>query len=225
MQIARGLAIVSVCLAILAGNARADGACDEAAAEVRIGEITRLLDDQARRTRLWNVGWAIGFSAVAVGQGVFTWKPSWSPIDIDADLREGMGVSAGKAAIAALSRIILPLKGERFGYRPDETACSALPRAEGALAYTARRQKRSFWLNHIGGIALNLSGVAVLGFAYDNWGGALTSFVLGSAVGAASSYTMPRGAWKAQRRWYPDGLTVTPVVSAETRGLAVGWAF
>lgn len=210
---------------IPAGSALAEVPCDEAAAEARVGEIDRLLDDQRRKARLWGTSWAIGYGVATVGQGVFAWKPDWSPVDIDADFRESLTVSTVKAGIAGLARVVLPLKTGEFERADGESACAALPRAEKALRFTASKQKKAFMLGHIGGLVLNTGGSAVLLFAYDNRSAALLSFLLGTAVGAAQAYTQPRGAWKAERRWRAEGLTVVPVVTPEVRGVAVGWQF
>jgi hypothetical protein len=68
---------------------------------------------------------------------------------------------------------------------------------------------------------VNLSGSLVLGFAYDAWGAAISSFAVGYPVGLLSTYTMPRGAWDEQRR--RSGLTVT--VAPMPNGVAIVGTF
>ncbi|HUH03314.1 MAG TPA: hypothetical protein VML75_15055 [Kofleriaceae bacterium] len=185
-----------------------------------MAELRGLLEDQARRSRTWNITWTIGYGAAAAGQLAFAVKPEWAPIDIDPDMQKSLYIGAIKASIGMVSRMIIPLRA----IQPDPDIaepCAGATAAEEALRITARKQKVSFWLNHLGGVAVNLSGALVLGIKYDAWGAAASSFALGYAVGLLNGYTQPDGAWKEPRRQRSSTVTVAPLPN----GLAIVGTF
>jgi hypothetical protein len=202
-------------------------ACDREEAAREVSAIRHLLADQKRRARWWNVGWGAGYGAATAGQLVFAIEPDWAPIDVDADMRKGLFVGAGKSAIGSASRIVLPLKTAEV---PDGDPCEVLEAARDALRWTGRKQRNSFWLNHLGGLAVNLGGALILGLGYGAWETALTSFAVGYPVGLISTYTQPRGAWRGWRRLRRGGsfverLSVAPIATPRYRGVAIGFSF
>jgi hypothetical protein len=164
--------------------------------------IDAQLAADARPSFLWNTGWGIGLGVSAVGSGVFALKPEWSPIEIDRGLRAGLATTAIKSTIGAAGRLVLPLKVRRA---PPTTgdACADLAAAEAALAWTAGKQKRTFWLNLLGATALHIGSAVVVGVGYDDWGAAATGFILGGLVTVAIAWTQPRGSWKLHKRGIP----------------------
>lgn len=177
-----GLAIVS---------RRVEAGCTEEAAELRAQ-----LSAEARRARIWNIGWGAAFGVAAVGAvalAVTETRPFGTFTDDDRDLYY---VAAGKATIGLAARLVIPL-------RIDVPAAAAEPCADAialraAVAEAGRRERRMFWLGHLGGLAVNLAGVVVLAERRSFGIGAL-SFAIGYPVGLASSYTQPRRSWHLWR--------------------------
>lgn len=184
---------IATVTAALAARPAAALPCDAELAAAEVARIRAHLDREATRARRWNLGWTIAFGVLAAGQ-VGLRAAEWVPLD-DYTEAAGHGLELGaiKATIAMGSRIVLPLKVVRAPDTGDP--CADLEGARRAVRATARNEKRSFWLNHLGGLALNLTGVVLLGTYYDSWREGAKSFVLGYPVGLLSSYTQPRGSW------------------------------
>lgn len=156
------------------------------------------LGDQAARIRRWKIAWGVAFAAGATFEYSLV-AAQWNPFgEWDDDARAGALAGAIKASVGVVSKLVLPLKTERAA-APTGDPCVDLANAETALRRMAKRQRRSFYLNHLGGLAVNLTGVLVLGLVADTWKQALMSFVIGAPIGLVSTYTMPRGAWKTVR--------------------------
>lgn len=221
---ARTLASIAVLIGCMAGATRSARAetppCDPVAAARTMAEHRGLLEDQARRSRSWNAVWGIGYFVAAAGQFAFAAKPEWAPIDVDDDMQKGLYVGAVKSAIGSAARIVVPLRAIQPDFDVNDP-CGGAAAAEAALRITARKQKTSFWLNHLGGLAVNLGGSLVLGLGYDAWGAAATSFAVGYPVGLLSTYTMPRGAWQELRERHALTVTVSPMGN----GLAIAGTF
>lgn len=160
------------------------------------------LDDEASRARKWNTIWAILFGAAAVGQAAFA-IAEVDPLgrDWDDDTGDTLWVGTGKATLAFGSKVILPLRIPT----PDRTddACTDLATLRQALARAATREKRSFWLTHLGGTAINLAAATFLTIRHD-WKVGAVSFATSYPVGPASAYTQPRGSWKKYRAEAPS---------------------
>ncbi len=214
-------------LVILAGwNSRAHAQCDPATAEAQRARIERLLADQQHKAHLWNLGWGIGFGGATVAQLVFAVRPQWAPIiNVNDKMQTSLYIGAVKSGLASVARTILPLRVERPHIAPGTEPCAALAEAERALAVTARRERNSFWLNHIGSLLANLGGTLILGLGYHAWGQAALSFAVGYPVGLISIYTEPRAGWHAHRsRSWVSGVSAAPLITPEIRGLAItGW--
>jgi hypothetical protein len=176
--------------------------CDPAEATRRRAVIDAQLAADARPSFLWNTGWGIGLGVAAVGSGVFALKPEWAPIDVDRGLRAGLTVTAIKSVIGSAGRFVLPLKIRPIP-PPTGDACADLAAAEAALAWTAGKQKRTFWLNLIGATALHIGGGLVVGIGYDDWTTALIGLGTGLLVSGAIAITQPTGSWKLHKRGIP----------------------
>ncbi len=214
-------------LVILAGwNSRAHAQCDPATAEAQRARIERLLADQDHEAHLWNLGWGIGFGGATVAQLVFAIRPQWAPIiTVNDKMQRSLYIGAVKSGLASVARFVLPLRVERPHIAAGTEPCAALAEAEHALALTARRERNSFWLNHIGSLLANITGSLILGFGYDAWGQAALSLAVGYPVGLISIYTEPRAAWHANRsRSWVSGVSAAPLITPDIRGLAItGW--
>lgn len=191
------VALVGIGL-VLAPALPAAAGCDPVEATARAVRIEAHLAAEARAARRWNVGWAItfaGLSAVQLGAVGVEWTPFG---EFDDDTREGLYVGAAKAALASAARLAMPLRVERPARTGDP--CADLAAAERALRATARRERRAFFVNHTGSVAFSLAGLLLLGLHYDTWEEGAISVALGYPVGLLSTYTMPRGSWRAVRR-------------------------
>ena len=174
----------------MTSTARAD--CEREAAELH-----QHLDEERGRATRWNTVWAILFGAAAVGQAAFA-IAEVDPLggDFDDDTRDTLWVGTGKATLALGSKLILPLRIPV----PDRTgdACADVAFHRKALREAATREKRSFWLTHLGGTAINLGAATFLTIRHSLKVGAI-SFAVSYPVGPASAYTQPRASWKKQR--------------------------
>jgi hypothetical protein len=216
------LAVALVCS--LAAAAAAQPACPADAAD-RAAALRKRLDRERQSAARWRLGWGIGFGIASIGQGALV-LAEVSPLgDYDEAAEAALMAGAAKAIIGLGARVITPVKVPEPRVTGD--ACTDLANAENALARAAKSEKQSFFLNHIGGLALHIGATLYIGMSADNaWDDAAISFVLGYSVGVASTYTQPRAAWHEYRR-APEARTwqVAPLVSPHAHGLAVVGTF
>ena len=132
------------------------------------------------RARAWNIGWGIGLGVAAIAQA------GAAPLLGNRDQRDTLIVGAVESAIGAASSIVTPLS-----LREPDLVCSD---ADAVLADAGRRERGAFYLNHIGGLVVNLGGALVLAH-YTNVSNAAVAFAVGYAVSLARTYTAPRWAW------------------------------
>jgi len=198
--------VMSVALIVLAIGARGAAAADCTA------EATALrarLEHEQHRVSTWRWGWAIGFGAAAVGQA------SLAPFVGDRVQRDTIWLGAIKSGIGATARVILPV---RFDVPArDADACVDLAHLHAALEAGGRSERAGFWLDHLGGFAVNAVGALVLAH-YTNAKAGLVSFAIGYPVGLASTYTQPRAGWHL---WLAP--TVTPTADGATVGIIGAW--
>jgi hypothetical protein len=177
-------------------------------AAARAAEIDGILARERKRARRWDLGWAATFGTLSVAQAGLA-LAEWTPLgEFDEAAEASLWIGASKAAIGSLSRLVLRLKIPRGGGEADP--CERLASSESALREARRNQKRTFFLNHAGSLALNVTGLVILGLRYDSWTDGIVSFGLGYPVGLLSSYTQPRYAWH-----------VRVVASPDVRGVAL----
>ena len=162
-----------------------------ASAETCDSKLRERLEREADRMRLWQWSWAAGFGVAAIGQGVGAF------FVVDKQRQEVFAVSAIKAGAGSFARLVL---APRIEITADTCA---------SIRENGRKERNAFWLNHVGGFALNAAGAVWLSYR-TTLGYGLLSFAIGFPVGIASTYTMPRWAWRAARD-LDAGLVVTPV--------------
>jgi hypothetical protein len=174
-------------------------ACDPAEA----AELRALLERDVRWAKKWNLVWASIFGASAVGSFAVGLANPFP------ELRTGLYVSAGKATIGALGRIILPLRIPLPAANSD--TCADIEALRKAVAVAAKRERGNFYLNHVAGILVN-GGGALIVWKYGTSGQALLSVAIGYPVGLLSNYTAPRSAWHyfREHNWT---VTVQPTQS------------
>jgi hypothetical protein len=217
--------LVAVSAAILPARASASS-CGADAAE-RAASIRARLDVERGKASTWRWGWAAGFGALSGAQLTLALTETAPTGDFDEPVEASLYVGAAKSGIGMLARIVKPIKVPR----PSETgdACADLAAAERALAITARSEKISFWLNHAGGLALQIGGTLYIGLAVeDAWTDAAISFGLGFTVGAISTYTQPRTIWKQERARMREGAVtwqLTPLLTPRAHGVGVVGTF
>jgi hypothetical protein len=174
----------------------APSSCDPAEA----ADLHAHLEREARRARKWNITWGVIFGVASIGSLSAAVSGGFP------ELETGLYVSAGKAGIGSLSRIILPL---RIAV-PELTgeACTDVATLRKALAVAAKRERGNFFLNHAGGIAVNAAGALII-WKYGTGGQALLSVAIGYPIGLLSNYTGPRASWQRyrERTW---GVSVVP---------------
>lgn len=181
--------LVVVCLAVAARPAHASEPspdCGEEAATLR-----QALTREAHRAHLWNTIWGITFSVSAVGSAVAGYYDFPKH-----ELQAGLYVSAGKATIAALGRWVTPLSIQVPA--PSSDACADLDALHAAIKRAAKKEKVGFFLNHIGGILLNVGGGLIV-YHYSTGGQTALSVGGGYTVGLLATYTMPRESWHRYR--------------------------
>ena len=192
-------------------------ACDVALSIERDGKIRARLDREARRSRVWNIAWGIVFTTATAGQLVAI-ATEFAPLDPYSDDTEaGYAVGAIKSGLGALTRVLLPLRVARPG-PPTGDACADLAAAEAAQRRTAKLQRRAFYMNHAGGLVVNLAGLLYLGLVQGSWKQGAISVATGYPIGLLSIYTAPRGAWHAERN-----VVIAPAVGYRGVSLALSW--
>jgi hypothetical protein len=198
-----------VVLLLNAGPAAAQ-TCDPTEATARTARIQAHLDREKRRGKKWDNIWLATFATLAAAQGVAI-ATETTIGDYDEAAEAGLVVGTVKSTIGALAHVILRLKV----VRPKKTGdpCTDLDAAERALRTSAKNEKRSFYLNHLGSFALNVGGLLWLGLQEDEWGEGAKSIALGYSVALIAVYTQPRGALKAHRRGTFDEVSATVGVS------------
>jgi hypothetical protein len=131
---------------------------------------TALAADQVYARR-WNVAWGVTYAATAIGLATAARRID----DLSPATRDGLWISAGKAGLAALVRLVKPLSIERAA------TCAEAPAQRRALLHAVRRQRSAVLLNAAGGLVLNTAGMFYLGLRHDAWGkGALSAWPLPS---------------------------------------------
>lgn len=168
---------IALVLAVASSTARAEPTTEDGCALARSGIVI-----EHDRARAWNIGWGIGLGAAAVAQVVA------APLIGNREQRDTLYVGAAESAIGAASSLVLPLSIE-----PAATDCRDFA---SEMAPAARRERDAFYLNHIGGLVVNLAGALVLAH-YTTVDNAALAFGVGYAVALVRTYTAPRWAWHA----------------------------
>jgi hypothetical protein len=150
-------------------------------------KLRALLERDASHARKWNLAWTGIFGSAAIGTFAVGLANPFP------ELQTGLYVSSGKATIGALARLILPLRVPVP--EPNSDPCADVEALRTAVALVAKRERRNFWINHVGGILVN-GGGALIVWKYESGAQALLSIAIGYPVGLLSNYTAPRRTWK-----------------------------
>ncbi|MEZ4403277.1 MAG: hypothetical protein R3B06_24845 [Kofleriaceae bacterium] len=194
--------------------ARAQPTCDPVAVEAD----RRALEREARAARTWNLSWTIAYGVFAAGQvglALAEWAPGRGSFDDTA--AASLYIGAGKAAIGAASRLVLPVRLPRVIASGD--ACRDRDAIVAARRVAARKERNAFWLQLGGGAALHLLGGGYLVVVEDSWRDAITSLAVGAVVSTVTLYTLPKRSWR-----HPP-VVVAPTATTSSVGVAVVGSF
>jgi len=196
LAVAAGLAALFVASPAHASPAHTEPAHAEPACASDADLLRSHLDQAARATFRWNLAWGVLFGGAAVGQVVLAVTETKPFGTFDAAYRDTMYVGAAKATIGMASRIVMPI-GVSVPPRSADR-CAELVALRASLMTIAGKERRTFWLTHLGGTALNLAGAVYLWHRHSFSTGAI-SFAMSYPVGPISAYTLPRKSWHLWR--------------------------
>ena len=193
-----------------------------AAPAVDLGAREREIDDAVcedfDRAAKWSLAWTATFAVAAVGSaGTAAFAPrDW----IESDTRAGLYVTAAKATVGVLAKLLDPLRIDVAGLCGDRHPASAKAR-HALLVEAAQRERHMLILNVFGGLAVNTIGLLYLGYGRGAWESAWISFGIGSAVGVASALTAPVQSWLLNRRLNRPSIAVIPTIGRGSTGMAL----
>jgi hypothetical protein len=208
--------VLAVAALVLAVPHRAEAACAEDADKLRV-----FLTQEAASMDKWDVSWGIAFAGVSAAQtaaAVTKFKPFGTFTRDDEDT---LWVGAAKSFIGFGAHTVTAVRVRMPAANDDR--CAELTALRRTLDKLGRDQRRTFFMTHFGGLAVNLLGGAIL-WHRRSFGVALTSVLISLPVGVATAYTMPRNAWHRWRDQAPS-LTVGVGASDSAFVLAVGGGF
>lgn len=207
------LAVVAV-LGLVAAHRPAAAECD--AVEVERARVAQ--NREADRAATWNVAWSITYGVAAVGQVAMALAEFSPGRTFERPAEISLYAGAGKAVIGLGTRLILPLALPRVAASGDACRDAAAVRAAHAVA--RRKERNAFWLQLGGGAALHVAVGGYLVVAEDAWRDAIMSLAVGAVVSGVTLLTLPKRSWRSG-----PSLTVTPMASGDSVGLALGGQF
>ncbi len=200
--------MLSVTLAVLGlGNTIAFADCEDPGVQ-----RTDLVDERGRAER-WNLAWRIGNTAGAAAQFAI------AASDVaDHDTTRALWISGAATSVGALVAWLVPLDISLPRASDDRCVERAAPTA--AAARSADNERRAFWFQHAGSLAVNLgAGIAIAETV--SWQAGARSFAIGYAIALLQTYTMPRALWRRDRQ---PALQVQAIAGREL-GVIVGSRF
>jgi len=182
-------------------------------------EIDDVVCQDFRRAAKWNLAWTATFAIAAVGSaGTAAFAPrDW----LENDTRAGLYVTAAKATIGVLAKLVAPLHIDVEGLCHDPHPASTTAR-HALLIEAAHRERNTLLLNILGGLAINTAGLLYLGYGRGAWESAWVSFGIGTAVGVASTLTAPVHSWFLEHRLNsPQHIAAVPMIGRGGAGVAL----
>jgi len=224
----RRWAAISAALAVLMAAPAVARAQPCADSEERLGFVSERLRADARDARVWQWGWGLGFSALAVGQAGLALTRS------DRGERAELYVGAGKSVLGLVPVLLVPvpamrdagvIDGQLAAAAGGDGRCALLPEAELSLGRSADDEAfaRS-WLAHTATVAVNGGGLLLVGIGYHRWVTGSVGAVVGTVIGEIEIFTRPTGALLG-RRGYQDRWMVAPLVERDAYGIRVAGLF
>lgn len=200
--------VVAAALVILiAITSRADAACLDEAAELR-----GFLATEIARADQWDLAWGLAFGGVSTAQtaaAITKFKPGGG---FNADDEATLYVGAAKSLVGFGAHTITAIRVKLPP--PDPDACVDLAHLRKALVKLGKAERQTFWLTHIGGLAVNLTGGAIL-WHERSFKVGLISVLISLPIGPFTAYTMPRAAW---HRWRGERASWTVGLGGTSSG-------
>ncbi len=203
------------------------GAGSATAAPVDLSAGEREIDDAVcqdfRRAAKWNLAWTATFAIAAAGSaGIAVFASNeW----LENDTRAGLYVTAAKATVGVIAKLVDPLSINVEGLCHDRHPASATAR-HALLLEAAHRERNTLLLNILGGLAVNTAGLLYLGYGRGAWESAWVSFGIGTAVGVASTLTAPVHSWFLDRRLNrSQHIAAVPMIGRGSAGVALAWTW
>jgi hypothetical protein len=194
-----------------------------AAPPADLGSGERAIDEAVcgdyLRAATWDAAWAATFAVAAVGSAGYA---ALAPRDwIGSDRRAALYVTAAKATVGVIAKLVHPLHIDVEGLCHDPHPASARAR-HALLVQAALRERHSLILNIFGGLAINTVGLLYLGYGRGAWESAWISFGIGTAVGVASALTAPVHSWLLGRRMDKSHqISAAPLIGRDSGGAAL----
>jgi hypothetical protein len=215
MSFARSLVIAALCLA--AASARAEGTCPlprdaspalaAANTDQRLAFIGGTLADQASASKRWAWIWGVGESALVV------YNVADAVLVVGEPARANAVVGAAASLIPPALILALPPKAIADQRTLAATlllsgpSCETLTLGERALARDADDEAfATSWVVHVGVVVVSAAAALVLGLAYDSWEDAAITGGAALVLGEGQTWTHPRGAIDAERRYLAGDL-------------------
>jgi hypothetical protein len=182
-------------------------------------EIDETVCGDYLRAATWDAAWAVTFAVAAVGSAGYA---ALAPGDwIGSDRRAALYVTAAKATVGVIAKLVHPLHIDVEGLCLDPHPASARAR-HAMLLQAAHRERHSLILNIFGGLAINTVGLLYLGYERGAWESAWISFGIGTAVGVASALTAPVHSWLLGRRLdRSHHISAVPMIGRDSSGAAL----
>jgi len=183
------------------------------------GQIDEAICADYLRGDTWDEAWGITFAIAAVGSAGYA---AFAPRDwIGSDRRAALYVTAGKATVGVIAKLVHPLRISVKGLCRDPHPATVRAR-HALLVEAAQRERHSLILNIFGGLAINTVGLLYLGYGRGAWDSAWVSFGIGSAVGVASALTAPVQSWFLERQLdRSHRIAAVPVLGPDRSGAAL----
>lgn len=195
----------SLALAVILAARLAHADCDPV-------PLRAQLEAEARRMDQWRYGWGISYGAATVLQ-LAPVVAKYNPFGTyDRDFRDANLVGAAQSTISSIASFLAPGLDVPA---PQADACADLGALRAARTAAGASERQVFWGGHLGNIALNLAGSAVL-VERIGWSAALAAFAIGYPIGLLNTYTLPRDSWHAVQ------IVATPVTDGGVAFRIVG---
>jgi hypothetical protein len=177
----------------------------------RLHALSRLFTAEATRASRWTAGWALGYTALTLGQLLAV--PALAAED-----RPDWYLGAASSAVGVAFVLIDPLEvrdaAEGFSQRAaratsPEEVCALLVEGEGLLERSADHEVSGRkWYVHAANVAFNLGVGLLIGLGFKHWGSAALNAAMGIAIGEGTIFTSPThlaSAWSDYQRGALEG--------------------
>jgi hypothetical protein len=193
----------------------------------RLFWIAHQLELDARRGRVWALGWGVGIGAAGVASLMAV--PFVAP-----SKRVDWYTGAATAAVGVVPFVVSPLAVTRDAPKlrdlidatpigDDAATCALLARVELMLRDDAANEQRNrAWYIHAGNLAFNTGVFLFLGLGFHHWTAGAVNGLAGAAVGEAIIFSQPTGAVRAAEAYERGEVSL----AAPTSEAPVwGWAY